>query len=321
MWKKKKNTRKMAFNTETVLMAAKAPLNTVLTYFQTTSLGLTDEEVEKRLSLYGKNEIVHEQKKKPLVMLVKAFINPFVGVLTVLVAISYVMDVWMADPGDQDWTSIIVVSTMIILSTILRFVQEWKANRSSEALQKMVTNTCYVMRLGTSTRGGSPGDEISNEELVPGDLIMLSAGDMIPADVRIIESKDLFVSQSSLTGESDSIEKFPNLSEARNHTGSIVDLDNICFMGSNVVSGSAKGIVFATGSHTYLGTIAKNVAGHRAATAFDKGITKVSLLLIRFMLVMVPIVFLVNGITKGDWLELSSSPSPWPWDLPQRCCR
>lgn len=303
MWKKKKNIRKMAFNTETVLMAAKAPLTTVLTYFQTTSLGLTDEEVEKRQGLYGKNEIVHEQKKKPLVMLAKAFINPFVGVLTVLVAISYVMDVWMADPGDQDWTSIIVVSTMIILSTILRFVQEWKANRSSEALQKMVTNTCYVMRLGTSTRGGSPGDEISNEELVPGDLIMLSAGDMIPADIRIIESKDLFVSQSSLTGESDSIEKFPNLSEARNHTGSIVDLDNICFMGSNVVSGSAKGIVFATGSHTYLGTIAKNVAGHRAATAFDKGITKVSLLLIRFMLIMVPIVFLVNGITKGDWLE------------------
>ena len=107
MWKKKKNNTKMAFNTETVLMAAKAPLNTVLTYFQTTSLGLTDEEVEKRQGLYGKNEIVHEQKKKPLVMLAKSFINPFVGVLTVLVAISYVMDVWMADPGDQDWTSII----------------------------------------------------------------------------------------------------------------------------------------------------------------------------------------------------------------------
>ena len=163
MWKKKKNIRKMAFNTETVLMAAKAPLNTVLTYFQTTSLGLTDEEVEKRQGLYGKNEIVHEQKKKPLVMLAKAFINPFVGVLTILVAISYVMDVWMADPGDQDWTSIIVVSTMIILSTILRFVQEWKANRSSEALQKMVTNTCYVVRLGSTTRGGTPGAEISRQ--------------------------------------------------------------------------------------------------------------------------------------------------------------
>ena len=303
MWKIKKNKVQKAFNTEMVLNAAKTPLEEVFAYFHTTSLGLTDEEVEKRQSLYGKNEVEHEQKKRPLVMFAKAFINPFVGVLTVLVAISFVMDVWTADPGDQDWTSIIVVSTMIILSTILRFTQEWKANRSSEALQKMVTNTCYVVRAGTASRGGSPGDELSNEELVPGDMVMLSAGDMIPADIRIIESKDLFVSQSSLTGESDSIEKYPNLSGKRKHSGSIVDLDNICFMGSNVVSGSAKGIVFATGNQTYLGTIAKSVAGHRAATAFDRGITKVSLLLIRFMLIMVPIVFLVNGITKGDWMD------------------
>ena len=303
MWKTKKNKVQKAFNAERVLMAAKTPIEEVFAYFQTTSLGLVDEEVEKRQSLYGKNEIEHEKKKRPLVMLAKAFINPFVGVLTVLVAISFVMDVWMADPVDKDWTSIIVVSTMIILSTILRFCQEWKANRSSEALQKMVTNTCYVIRAGAACRGSESGDEISNEELVPGDVVMLSAGDMIPADIRIIESKDLFVSQSSLSGESDSIEKYPNLSRQRKYSGSIVDLDSICFMGSNVVSGSAKGIVFATGNHTYLGTIAKSVAGHRAATAFDKGITKVSLLLIRFMLIMVPIVFLVNGITKGDWMD------------------
>ena len=303
MWKTKKNKVQKAFNAERVLMAAKTPIEEVFAYFQTTSLGLVDEEVEKRQSLYGKNEIEHEKKKRPLVMLAKAFINPFVGVLTVLVAVSFVMDVWMADPADKDWTSIIVVSTMIILSTILRFCQEWKANRSSEALQKMVTNTCYVIRAGAACRGSEPGDEISNEELVPGDVVMLSAGDMIPADIRIIESKDLFVSQSSLSGESDSIEKYPNLSRQRKYSGSIVDLDSICFMGSNVVSGSAKGIVFATGNHTYLGTIAKSVAGHRAATAFDKGITKVSLLLIRFMLIMVPIVFLVNGITKGDWMD------------------
>lgn len=303
MWNTKKNKVQKTFNAERVLMAAKTPIEEVFAYFQTTSLGLVDEEVEKRQSLYGKNEIEHEKKKRPLVMLAKAFINPFVGVLTVLVAVSFVMDVWMADPADKDWTSIIVVSTMIILSTILRFCQEWKANRSSEALQKMVTNTCYVIRAGAASRGGSPGDEISNEELVPGDVVMLSAGDMIPADIRIIESKDLFVSQSSLSGESDSIEKYPNLSRQRKHSGCIVDLDNICFMGSNVVSGSAKGIVFATGNHTYLGTIAKSVAGHRAATAFDKGITKVSLLLIRFMLIMVPVVFLVNGITKGDWMD------------------
>lgn len=303
MWNTKKNKVQKTFNAERVLMAAKTPIEEVFAYFQTTSLGLVDEEVEKRQSLYGKNEIEHEKKKRPLVMLAKAFINPFVGVLTVLVAVSFVMDVWMADPADKDWTSIIVVSTMIILSTILRFCQEWKANRSSEALQKMVTNTCYVIRAGAACRGSEPGDEISNEELVPGDVVMLSAGDMIPADIRIIESKDLFVSQSSLSGESDSIEKYPNLSRQRKYSGSIVDLDSICFMGSNVVSGSAKGIVFATGNHTYLGTIAKSVAGHRAATAFDKGITKVSLLLIRFMLIMVPVVFLVNGITKGDWMD------------------
>ena len=297
MWKIKKNKGQIAFNAERVLMAAKAPLDSVFTYFQSFSLGLTVEEVEKRQSLYGKNEIVHERKKKPLIMLAKAFVNPFVGVLTVLVAISFVMDVWMADTADRDWTSIIIVTTMIVLSTILRFCQEWKANRSSEALQKMVTNTCYVKRVGFHD------GEISNEELVPGDVVMLSAGDMIPADIRIIESKDLFISQSSLTGESDSIEKFPNLSVGYSEKSSIVDLDNICFMGSNVVSGSAKGIVFQTGNNTYLGTIAKSVAGHRAATAFDKGITKVSLLLIRFMLIMIPIVFMVNGITKGDWME------------------
>lgn len=230
-------------------------------------------------------------------MFAKAFINPFVGVLTALVAVSYVMDVLIAAPGNQDWTSIIIVTTMIVMSATLRFCQEWKANRSSEALQKMVTNTCYVKRAGV------PEGEISIEELVPGDIVILAAGDMIPADLRIIESKDLFVSQSSLTGESDSIEKTSKIIKDKFHHGSVVELDNICYMGSNVVSGSAKGIVFGVGNNTYLGTVAKSITGHRAATAFDRGITKVSLLLIRFMLIMVPIVFLVNGITKGNWME------------------
>lgn len=297
MWKSKKSKEQFAFNAEKVFLAAGQPLESVFNYFQTTPMGLTSEEVEKRQSLFGKNEVVHEKRKKPLIMFAKAFINPFVGVLTALVAISFVMDVLMASPGDQDWTSIAIVTTMIVLSAILRFSQEWKANRSSEALQKMVTNTCYVKRAGV------PEGEISIGELVPGDIVMLAAGDMIPADLRIIESKDLFISQSSLTGESDSIEKSPKVIGKKYHKGSVVELDNICYMGSNVVSGSAKGIIFETGNNTYLGTIAKSIAGHRAATAFDKGITKVSLLLIRFMLIMVPIVFLVNGITKGDWME------------------
>lgn len=297
MWKIKKNQGNLAFDAVRVGKAANEPLDSVFNYFQTTPDGLTPAEVEKRQALYGKNEIVHEQRKQPLILLAKAFVNPFVGVLTALVGISFVMDVWMARPEEQDWTSIFIVSTMILVSTLLRFIQEWKAHRSSEALQQLVTNTCFVKR------ADSPAEEIGNDELVPGDLVLLSVGDMIPADLRIIESKDLFISQSSLTGESDSVEKLPWVCPTDRTAESLAELDNICFMGSNVVSGSAKGIVFGTGNRTYLGTIAQNVAGHRAATAFDKGITKVSLLLIRFMLVMVPVVFLVNGITKDDWMD------------------
>ncbi len=230
-------------------------------------------------------------------MFVKAFINPFIGVLTALVVISVFLDVIMAEEGDKDWTTIIIITTMIVLSAVLRFSQEWKANQAGEALKKMVTNTCYVRRKGQAD------EEIPIEEIVPGDIVMLSAGDMIPADMRVIESKDLFVSQSSLTGESDGIEKVPEVAGKKYRKGSVVELDNICYMGSTVLSRAATAIVFETGNDTNLGTIAKGIAGHRAVTAFDKGITKVSLLLIRYMLIMVPFVFLVNGITKGDWLE------------------
>ncbi len=297
MWKRKKHDGRFEFNSEKVFLAASQPLDAVFNYFQTSKVGLTAAEVERRQSLFGKNEVEHEKKKSAIVMFAKAFINPFVGVLTVLVIVSFFIDVLLAEPEDKDWTTIIIICTMIVLSAILRFVQEYKAERASEALKKMVTNKCSVKRVGDFP------DEIDILDVVPGDVVMLAAGDMIPADMRIIASKDLFVSQASLTGESDMIEKTPTTLEGKHRTGSVVELDNICFMGSTVVSGSAKGIVFETGNNTYLGTIAKGIAGHRAVTAFDKGITKVSLLLIRYMLVMVPFVFLVNGITKGDWME------------------
>ena len=296
MWKNKKSKTQFAFNAEKVFLAAAQPLGSVFSYFQTTPMGISAEEVEERQSLYGKNEVEHEKKKNPVSTFIKTFINPFIGVLTLLVIISFVLDVLLADPGEQDWTAIIIISVMVVCSAILRFRQEWKANMSSEALLKMVTNTCYVKR------AGSHDEEISIAELVPGDIVMIAAGDVIPADIRIVEAKDLFVSQSSLTGESDPIEKCPVPKGDKYSKGSVVELDNICFMGSNVVSDSAAGIVFATGNKTYLGTIAKGIIGHRAATAFDKGISKGSFLLIRFMLVMIPFVFLVNGLTKGDWL-------------------
>ena len=290
-WKKKLQQPQYALNSEKVFLTATQPAKSVYSYLQTTRLGLTRAEVEDRQLTYGKNEVVHEQKKNPFIVFIKTFINPFIGVLTGLAVISLVIDVLMAEPGEQEWTGVVIIAVMVVCSAILRFWQEWKANEATDSLMKMVKNTCLVKR------AGSGEEELDITELVPGDIVFLAAGDMIPADLRIIESKDLFISQASLTGESEPIEKLPEVKEKQYRKGSIVELDNICYMGSTVISGAAKGIVFETG------TIARNLTGHRATTAFDKGISKVSLLLIRFMLVMVPFVFFINGFTKGDWFE------------------
>lgn len=296
-WKKKLQQPQYALNSEKVFLTATQPAKSVYSYLQTTRLGLTRAEVEDRQLTYGKNEVVHEQKKNPFIVFIKTFINPFIGVLTGLAVISLVIDVLMAEPGEQEWTGVVIIAVMVVCSAILRFWQEWKANEATDSLMKMVKNTCLVKR------AGSGEEELDITELVPGDIVFLAAGDMIPADLRIIESKDLFISQASLTGESEPIEKFPEVKEKQYRKGSVVELDNICYMGSTVISGAAKGIVFETGNRTFLGTIARNLTGHRATTAFDKGISKVSLLLIRFMLVMVPFVFFINGFTKGDWFE------------------
>lgn len=296
MWKKRSRTQ-FAFDAGKVFLAATQPLAAVYGYFRTTPSGLSSDEVERRQAQYGRNEVEHERRKNPVTMFIRAFINPFIGILTLLIVLSYVLDVWTAAPEEKEWTTILIIATMILLSVIIRFCQDWRASRSSEALRKMVKNTCSVKRAGREV------EELPIEELVPGDIVTLAAGDMIPADVRVIETKDLFVSQSSLTGESEPIEKRPDARGRKYVRGSVVELDNICYMGSNVISGSATAVVFGTGGNTYLGTIARAIVGHRAATAFDRGIARVSLLLIRFMLIMVPFVFLVNGITKGDWLE------------------
>ena len=263
---KKSPMTRAVYNSEYARFASRQSLEQVYSALYAHRRGLNEHDVEKRRRRFGENIVVHEERTNPMKLFVSAFINPFIGVLTVLVLISFVLDVVLAEPGEQDWTTIIIISTMVVFSAILRFVQELNAGRSSDALLKMVKNTCYVERSDDNS------GEIPVEELVPGDIVLLSAGDMIPADLRIVETKDFFVSQSSLTGESDSIEKTPlcNADE-----GSVVDLDNLAFMGSNVVSGTARGIVFATGNQTYLGSIAKSIAGHRAETAFDKGITKV----------------------------------------------
>ena len=243
-WKKKLQQPQYALNSEKVFLTATQPAKSVYSYLQTTRLGLTRAEVEDRQLTYGKNEVVHEQKKNPFIVFIKTFINPFIGVLTGLAVISLVIDVLMAEPGEQEWTGVVIIAVMVVCSAILRFWQEWKANEATDSLMKMVKNTCLVKR------AGSGEEELDITELVPGDIVFLAAGDMIPADLRIIESKDLFISQASLTGESEPIEKFPEVKEKQYRKGSIVELDNICYMGSTVISGAAKGIVFETGNRT-----------------------------------------------------------------------
>lgn len=296
MKKKKQETNR--FNSEKLFLTATQELPAVYSYLGSSSQGLSPEQAEERLHQYGPNEIARERSDRQLVAFIKTFINPFIGILLFLALVSMTIDVWLAEPAERDWTTVIILITMIVLSASLRFFQERKSLKATESLKKMVRNTASVFR-----KKASGAEELEISKLVPGDLIYLSAGDMIPADVRITESKDFFVSQSTLTGESDALEKKPSVVPDKHKTGSVTELDNICFMGSNVVSGSALAVVIATGNDTYLGAIAQSLVGERAKTSFDKGINKVSLLLIRYMLIMVPFVFLVNGITKGDWLD------------------
>ncbi|MCD7972332.1 MAG: magnesium-translocating P-type ATPase [Candidatus Azobacteroides sp.] len=295
--RRKKNIA-FRFDSEKLFLAANQSKQQIYSFLDTRKEGLYNIEVEDRRKKYGENVIAQEQNNKWFILFIKAFINPFIGILMFLALVSIIIDVLLAAPEDREWMTVIIITTMVTLSGILRFFQEWKSNKASQALTKMVNNKVSVFRKGTDGF-----TDINMDELVPGDVLFLSAGDMIPADVRITEAKDLFVSQSSLTGESDSVEKTPELLAHIPKSGSVIELNNICFMGSTVISGSAKAIVISTGANTYLGTIAKNVVGRRALTSFDKGINNVSLLLIRFMLVMVPFVFLINGLTKGDWIN------------------
>lgn len=299
LFRSKRNSDiKFQFNTEKLFLTATKDAKQVYSFLSSRREGLYHAEAADRKKEYGPNVIAQEKSNKWFTLLIKAFINPFIGILMFLALISFVMDVLMADPTEREWVTVIVITTMVTLSGLLRFIQEWKSNKASEALKKMVNNSASVFR-----KGSEMFEEVNISDIVPGDVVYLSAGDMIPADIRITDAKDLFVSQSSLTGESDAVEKTVELVEHGAKTGSVIELSNICFMGSNVISGSARGVVIATGNNTYLGTIAQNITGKRAQTSFDVGINNVSLLLIRFMLVMVPFVFVINGLTKGDWFE------------------
>ncbi|WP_080418347.1 magnesium-translocating P-type ATPase [Burkholderia ubonensis] len=294
---------------------AARPLEDTLKALRTSTRGLTYEQAADRLQLDGPNEIAHDKPPHRTRQLLMSFHNPFVYVLLVLAAISFCTDVWFAAPDDRDYVGMTILLTMVTISALLRFVQEFRSLRAAEKLKAMVRTTATVQRGVTDTSEPARRD-IPMREVVIGDIVHLSAGDMIPADVRLITSRDLFISQAVLTGEALPVEKYDTLgavagksadaghAAANDASQSLLDLGNVCFMGTNVVSGTATAVVVATGEDTYFGSLARNVVSHkRIETSFDRGVASVSWLLIKFMFVMVPIVFMINGLTKGDWLS------------------
>ena len=276
-------------------LAAMLDANTLLKKLKTARDGLSEAQIRTSRDLFGSNVITRGKKQSLFSRLVGAFINPFTAILLGLAAVSTCTDIVWAEPGEANPKTVIIIMTMVMISGLLRFVQEARSGAAAENLLKMIKTTTCTQRREVGRA------EIPLEEVVVGDIIYLAAGDMIPADMRIIQAKDLFVSQSALTGESVAIEKIA--SEVESGLSSMAECPNLAFMGSNVVSGSAMGVVVATGDSTIFGEMAKSITAKPAQTSFEKGINQVSWVLIRFMLIMVPLVLFINGFTKGDWVD------------------
>jgi Mg2+-importing ATPase len=247
--------------------------------------GLSQPEARSRLKQFGFNSFASERRQTGLMRLLSNVKNPLVLLLTALGVLSFLT-------GDLRAT--VVIFVMVILGIVLRYVQEARADNAAERLKAMVSNTATVVRAGKAS-------EIPLKKLVPGDIIQLAAGDMVPADVRLLAAKDLFLNQSALTGESMPVEKIAGVTSAQ--ILNPLELENICFNGSNVVSGAATAVVIHTGNRTYFGSLAASITGQRQLTSFDLGINKFTWLMILFIAVMVPTVFLLNGISKHNWTE------------------
>jgi Mg2+-importing ATPase len=293
---------------QTLITAAQADPADLLAQLNSRTDGLTEAEADDIREQAGLNEVQHEKPLPWWLHLWQCYKNPFNLLLTVLALVSYYT---------EDMKATIVIGAMVVLSTLMRFVQELRSNKAADQLKEMVSNTATVLRRDLALKITDeapryldltlhPKDvsrvELPIKQLVPGDIVQLAAGDMIPADLRVLTAKDLFVSQAAMTGESLPVEKFAF--HRGSEAGNPLELDNLCFMGTNVISGSATAVVIGTGNQTYFGAIAERVtASDRGPTAFQTGVNRVSWLLIRFMLVMTPIVLLINGFTKGDWVE------------------
>jgi len=287
-----------------LLNGATKASETLLIQYDNTYDGYDDDKVDEMRDQYGANIITRQEKLTILHRLWDAFVNPFTVVLFVLAILSLITDVIAAPSGEKDPTAFIIVLAMIFISGMIRFIQELRSSNAAEKLSEMVETTVAVTRLYEIDGADEPvteNREIPLDEVVVGDVIHLAAGDIIPADIRILQAKDLFISQASLTGESEPVEKFSTAIKGKQKNP--LELNNLAFLGSTVISGSAIGIALAVGDDTILGGIAEKLQEKAPPTSFDKGVSSVSWLLIRFMLVMVPFVLFINGFTKGDWLH------------------
>ena len=265
--------------------SAHKEISAIFEQLNTSPNGLAAGEVETRLDTYGPNEVAREKRITWYMRLWDNLKNPLVILLVVLGVISYLT---------EDIRAAIMIFLMVVLGVVLRYFQEQRADHAAEELKAMVSTTATVVRDGSH-------QEISLKDLVPGDIVLLSAGDMVPADVRLFNAKDLFLNQAALTGESMPVEKSPNLPDES--LTNPLEMPNICFMGSNIESGTGMAVVIQTGSHTYFGSLASSITGQRLLTSFDKGINQFTVLMISFILIMVPLVFLFNGLSKHNWLE------------------
>jgi Mg2+-importing ATPase len=276
--------------------AARMETAEALTLLGSSLQGLTEAEAAERLGQFGPNEVSREKRNTWPVRLLHAVRNPLVILLSVLATITfYTANV----PGDPQSTNANlaggwIMIAMVVLGVALRFIQESRADAAAAKLKAMIRVTATVIRAGVAR-------EVPLSELVSGDVVKLCAGDMVPGDVRVLSSKDLFIIQATLTGESLPVEKF----DARDMRENIAPLEhtNLCFLGTSVESGTAQAVVVETGAKTYLGTIAQSMSTQMVETSFDKGIKRFTWLMLRFMAVMVPLVFVINGVTKHDWKE------------------
>lgn len=263
----------------------------LFTEYKTSDKGLSIIDIEEKIEEYGNNIIEFKNKNTALYRLKEAFINPFNIVLIIVAIVTFITDVVLATK--KDYATFIIIISTVIISAVISFFQQTKSDKAAQKLKKMISNKIDVIRDGKQTI-------VDVQNIVPGDIIKLSSGDMIPGDVRFLETKDLFIDQASLTGESNPVEKF---SENKNENDDITDLANIGFMGTNVISGFALAIILETGNNTYFGNMARSLYNVREKNTFEKDIDEVSKLLIKFIIVMVPIILIINLLNKGKPIE------------------